>query len=255
MTRTILVTSGKGGVGKTTVASNLTYNLSQLGEDVIAVDANLTTPNLGLHFGLQLPSKTLHDVLRGKAKLHQATYYHPFGFRVIPASMSVKDLVGVDIGKLESVLLNLTGKADFVIVDSAAGLGREAVSALQATDEIILVTNPDLPSAADALKTTRLARDNNKKVLGIVVNRTRNEWYEMTAQEIEDLVEAPILAQVPEDETVHKSIALKLPLNLCDPHSDAAFELDKLAHSLAGREFRIKKRKPGLLARLLGRKH
>src|SRR3989304_6568510 len=98
MTRTILVTSGKGGVGKTMVTSNLAYNLSQLGHSVIAMDANLTTPNLGLHFGLHLAPKNLHDVLKGKAKLHQATYNHPLGFKVIPAGMSVNDLVGADVG-------------------------------------------------------------------------------------------------------------------------------------------------------------
>lgn len=253
MTRTILVTSGKGGVGKTTVTSNLAYNLSQLGQDVVAVDANLTTPNLGLHFGLHLPSKTLHDVLRGKAKLQQATYYHPLGFRVVPASMSVTDLVGVDVGKLENVLVNLTGKADFVLVDSAAGLGRESISALQAADEVILVTNPDLPSVADAMKTAKLAKDNGKKVLGVVVNRVKNSWYQLTDSEIRSALEIPLLAIVPEDEAVHKSIALKMPLNMHDMNSPAAVELNRLAHNLAGKDFKFKPKKPGLLARLLRR--
>ncbi len=254
MTRTILVTSGKGGVGKTTVASNLAYNLAQLGQDVIAVDANLTTPNLGLHFGLHLPSKTLHDVLRGKAKVHQATYYHPFGFRVIPASMSVTDLVGVDISNLQGVLSNLVGKTDFVILDSAAGLGREAVSAIQAADEIILVTNPDLPSVADAMKTAKLAADSNKKILGVVLNRIKNSWYELSEGELQQALNLPILARIPEDEAVHKSIALKLPLSLHDFYSPASIELNRFAHSLIGRDFKFKPKKPGLLARLFGRK-
>ncbi|MDI6798866.1 MAG: P-loop NTPase, partial [Candidatus Aenigmarchaeota archaeon] len=65
MTRIISVIGGKGGTGKTTIASNLSAALSELGQEVIAVDANLTTPNLGLHLGLLLVPNTLHDVLRG----------------------------------------------------------------------------------------------------------------------------------------------------------------------------------------------
>lgn len=253
MTRTILVTSGKGGVGKTTVSSNLAYNLSQLGYDVTAVDANLTTPNLGLHVGLHMPSKTLHDVLRGKAKMHQATYYHPLGFKVVPASMSVTDLVGVDVGKLESALLNLIGKTDFVIVDSAAGLGREAISAMQAADEVLIVTNPDLPSLADAMKTAKLAKDNNKKVLGAVVNRINNKWYELNKSEVEEMLGSSVLSEVPEDENVKKSVALKLPLNLHDSDSPAAFELNKLAHMIAGREFKLKPKRRNFFSKLFRR--
>ena len=89
MTRLILITSGKGGVGKTTLTSNLSAALTDFGEDVIAMDANLTTPNLGLHTGMHLAPNTLHDVLKGKKELKKAIYPHPYGYKIIPASMSL----------------------------------------------------------------------------------------------------------------------------------------------------------------------
>ena len=158
MTRLIILTSGKGGVGKTTLTSNLAAALAGFGEDVIAMDANLTTPNLGLQLGMHLAPNTLHDVLKGNSSLKDAIYPHPYGFKVIPASLGLNDLKGVDVGRLPEISLNLLGKADYIIMDSAAGLGREAISALSASDEVIIVTNPNISAVTDALKMLKVAQ-------------------------------------------------------------------------------------------------
>jgi septum site-determining protein MinD len=202
------------------------------------MDANLTTPNLGLHFGLHLVPNTLHDVLRGKIKLKDATYKHPYGFRVIPASMAVADLTGVDVGKLHDITLKLLGKADFVIMDCAAGLGAEAVSAIDAADEIILVTNPDMPSVVDALKTANIAKMLKKSVTGVVLNRVRGKRSELSRSEVEEMLEAPVIAEVPEDNAVAESIAMKVPVIDYNPGSPAAIEINRLAHTLVGRPFK-----------------
>lgn len=240
-TRFICVTSGKGGVGKTTVVSNLASALTEVGQNVIAVDANLTTPNLGLHLGYHLAGKTLHDVLRGKAKLNQAIYSHPFGFKILPASMSINDLQNVDVGRLPSAVLGLMGKADYVLMDSAAGLGREALSAMQASNEILVVTNPDLPSVADALKVVKLAENTDKKVSGVVVNRVRGKWHELSDTEIEKTLGHKILATIPEDRNVAKAVALKMPVTEFLPTTESSLAIRKLAHNMVGREFRYPK--------------
>ncbi len=253
MTRIILLTSGKGGVGKTTIASNLAYALTELGEDVIAVDANLTTPNLGLCMGIPLAQHTLHDVLRRETKLRNAVYMHPYGFKLIPASMSIKDLGGVDVGRLPSVTLSLLGQADYVIMDCSAGLGREATSAIAAADEIILVTNPDLPSVADALKTANLVKKLKKRIIGVVVNRIKRKEYELSKEEIEGLIEAPVIAEIPEDVEVARSIAAKRPVVDYNPNSPAAVEIRRLAHKLTGRPFKYRRPKNfRILERLIG---
>lgn len=249
MTRIILIVSGKGGVGKTTLAANLAYALAELGEDVIAVDANLTTPNLGLHTGMHLTPHTLHDVLRGDAELGQAVYTHSYGFRIIPASMSMNDLTGTDPSKLSNITMSLLGKADYVIMDSAAGLGRETLSAIAAAEEIIIIVNPTIPSVVDALKAAELARKLGKRIIGIVVNRRGKSKHELPNEKIESMIEAPIIAEVPEDEAVARSIAAKQPVLEYDTHSPAAVEIRRLAHKLTGRSFEYKKL--GLIKRFI----
>ena len=242
MTRVIGVIGGKGGIGKTTLVSNLSCALAALGQNVVAIDTNMTTPNLGLHLGLHLSPKSLHDVLKGKAKMHQAMYPHPSGFRVVPSSMSVSDLHGVDIGRLPSAVLSLYGKTDFVILDCAAGLGREAISSLQSADEILLITNPDLPSVADALKTAKIAEDGDKKIIGVVLNKVRGKSHELSTVQVEKMLGHKVIAEIPDDKSVPKSISMKVPLFAHDPNSEASVEFNRLAHRLVGKEFDRKKK-------------
>ncbi len=237
MTRIIAVIGGKGGIGKTTLTSNLTYALSNMGEDVIAIDANMTTPNLGIHFGMPLSNKSLHDVLKGNMKLKNVIHTHPHGFKFIPSSISTNALRGVDASKLSNVTFNLTGQADYVIMDCAAGLGREAMSAIDAADEILIVTNPDMPSVADALKTADIANKMKKNVIGVVVNKRKGKKHEMTIGSIKELMELPVIASIPDDPLVAESISARNPLVDYAPDSPAAIEIDKLAHKLAGRRY------------------
>lgn len=246
MTRRILILSGKGGVGKTSLASNLAIALAEIGEDTIAVDANLTTPNLGLHLGTYLVSKTIHDVLRGKVDVKDAIYFHPLGIRIIPGSLNVNKIRKVDFNKLPEITLSLIGKADYVIMDCAASFGPEVISALAACDEVIVVTNPDLPSITEAFKGIKIAEEEGKKVLGVVVNRVKGKG--LKKEEIEEILGVPILAEIPEDENVPKSISAKVPVVTYRPNSPAAREIKKLACYIAGRPYREKRR--GLLTRI-----
>ncbi|MBI5872374.1 P-loop NTPase [archaeon] len=242
MTKVIAIIGGKGGVGKTTVTSNLATALTKLGNEVIAIDANLTTPNLGLHLGYHLAPRNLHDVLKGETRIRNAIYAHPIGFKVIPGSLSVDDLKDVDAGRLSDVTLNLIGKTDFILLDAAAGLGREAISAINAADEILVVTNPDLPSVADALKVISLAKKRKKNITGVVVNRVKGKWYELRRKEIEEMLSAPIIAEIPEDKNVDVSIKMKVPVITFSPESDIAVEVNRIAHHVSNKEFSGKRK-------------
>lgn len=243
MTRLILITSGKGGVGKTTLTSNLSAALTDFGESVIAMDANLTTPNLGIHTGMHLAPNTLHDVLKGKKKLKKAIYPHPYGYKIIPASMALEDLKDVDVGRLPEITFSLLGKADYIIMDCAAGLGREVVSALSATDELILITNPNLSAVTDALKILKLAQESKLSVAGVVINRVRNSRDEIPPSEIEELLDIPILAEIPEDRNIPRATSEKKNVFEYSPYSPAAIEIKKLAATLTGREYDPPKRR------------
>lgn len=236
LTRVLCVIGGKGGVGKTTLVSNLGTALVDLGCNVLAVDANLTTPNLGLHLGVPLYPKTMHDVLKGKASITEAIYRHPSGLRIIPAGLSLNDLKGTDPKGLATALLDVLGIVDIMILDASAGLGREALAALESADELLLITTPDLPSVTDALKASRLAQQVGTKPIGVIVNRILGKPHEMTRQEIRGMLDQPIIAEIPEDWSVPASIAARTPLVHYKPNSPASRAIRKLAARVAGVE-------------------
>jgi septum site-determining protein MinD len=238
MTRILACASGKGGTGKTMLTANLGVALAELGKNVVILDSNLTTPNLGLHMGLPLYPVTLHDVLKGKANVNDAIYEHESGLQIIPAGISLKDLKGVDSRDLPNVLLDLLGKTEFIIIDSAAGLGKEALAAMESADELILVTTPELPAVTDALKAAKLAEQIGTKVSGLVINRVAGKGHELRTEDIVSMLDTELLAEIPEDIAVQESIAKKIPVLQHRPRSPASMEIRRLAHRLVGKEFR-----------------
>ena len=232
MTRLIAVASGKGGVGKTTTVVNLAASLAKFGKNVIIVDANLTTPNIGIHLGMKPPMKTLHDVIAGKASITDAIYLHDSGFRVIPAGVHLKHLKFSIPHKLWDIVLGLFGTADAVILDTPAGLEKGAKAVLDAAEEVIMITNPELPAVKDALKTIRIAQKSGSNVLGAVINKVHGKHWELSARAIEHELELPILAKIPYDISVQHAIRAKKPVVLHNPHSPAAKEFTKLAADL-----------------------
>ena len=238
MGRIIVVASGKGGVGKTTVVSNLAAALSGFNKNIIAVDANVTTSNLGLHLGIPLYPVTLQDVLKGKARVKDALYYHPAGFRVVPADVSIKKLMVPRTDKLIDVFYRLTGEADFVLIDSAAGLGREAKAAIEAADEMITVTNPELTALTDALKLGKFAEDYETRNLGIILNRVKNEKHEIKEKDVEEFLNLPIIGRVHEDRNVRKAIANKMPVVMHNPRARSSHQFKQIAANLIGEEYK-----------------
>ena len=234
MGRIIAVASGKGGVGKTTFVCNLSAALARKGKDVVAVDANLTTPNLGIHLGIPLYPVTLQDVLSGDAKLKEALYADRSGIKVLPADMSITRLSKTTSNELVNVLYKLADSFDFVLVDSAAGLGREAVTAIEAADELITVTNPEMPALVDALKLCKIADKLETTNLGVVLNRVRKDKHEMNAQEVREFLGMDIIGTIPEDKEFRKALAAKKPLVAYRPHSKASLGFKDVASSLVG---------------------
>ena len=231
MGKLIVVSSGKGGAGKTTTSVNLAYALTQQGKDVILVDGNLTTPNVGLHLGFTKFPVTMNDVLRGEALLDDAIYIHPLGFKLVPGSLSVRNYSEINSRKLRQLLDDLKNLADYVVVDSAAGLGNESLSVLKNADEILLVTNPELPSVTDAYKIVTLARELGIPVKGVVVNRVRRGNEDLGFRAIESLLETPITSVIDDDKHMRRAVYHKKPLTHLKPNSPSS----KKYHDLADR--------------------
>lgn len=243
MAKLITVTSGKGGVGKTTTAINLAAAINGFGKEVIVLDANLTTPNLGLHLGAPIVPVSLNHVLFGKARIADAIYEHESGTKIVPSSLSIRDLRRINgNGKLKEIGRKLKKISDYVIFDSAAGLGDEAIAALDAADEIVIVTNPEIPAVTDALKTSKLAEQLGKEVKGVIVTRVRNSKCEMPISNVSEMLELPILGVVPEDENVPVSVTMKDALVHTHPRSRASRAYRQIAAKIIGKNDYVEKR-------------
>ena len=227
--RRIGVISGKGGVGKTTVVANLGAVLAKkFGKDVTIVDCNLTTSHLSLSLGMYYCPVTLNHLLRGETGVKDAIYNHPSGMKIIPASIRLGELVGVEATKLKKIVDKIHKKTDIVLLDSSPGLGKEALAAIEASKEIIFVTNPNLPAVTDVIKCKEIIKDLNKKPIGVVMNMVSGKGYELSKKEVEILTEMPVIASVPHDKNVHKSLAQRTPLVLHSPRSSASFFAGRL---------------------------
>jgi MinD-like ATPase involved in chromosome partitioning or flagellar assembly len=174
------------------------------------------------------------------------------GLKIIPASLSLDELKGVDIAELKYRIKDLFGKSDIVLLDSAPGLGKEGMATLRASDELVFVTTPFVPHVIDVIKTHQIANEVGAKSLGIVLNMSGEGRHELSPQDIEKLVELPIISIIPRDKNILRSLASKIPVVDLNPRSPASMELKKLAAVMLGEEYKpIRQKRLGRLMRTL----
>ena len=239
MAKVYAIISGKGGVGKTTTTINLGAALNHLGEDVIIIDGNLTTPNIGIHLGAPIVPTALNHVLNGQAKLEDAIYEHESGTKIMPASLSLKETEKINYKKFSDISKKLKKITNHVLIDSAAGLGVEAREIMQSCDEVIIVTNPEMAAVTDALKTIKLAEEMNKLVRGIIITRYRGARTDMPLSNLKDMLEAPILGIISEDDCVKESQVMKNAVILTHPKSKSARQYEDASRRLLGEDLQI----------------
>lgn len=251
MGRIIAVISGKGGVGKTTTAINLGAALNKLNKEVVVVDVNLNTPNIGVHLGAPIVPVTLNHVLKGKAKIEDAIYEHSSGTKIVPSSLSVKEITKFNTKKIPGVINDLKEMADFVILDSAAGFSEEAMATLEAGDEIVVVTNPEMPSVTDSLKAVKVARENGKDVKGVIVTRHRDQVYEMPLSSIKSMLETQVIGVIPEDKSVKEALNKRDAVVHTHPRSKASKKYNEIALKILGPENIPEKKRKGALSKII----
>jgi len=231
MARTIGILSGKGGVGKTTLVSNLGLAFNKIGKNVLVVDADLSGANLVQHFGIE-PITTLNDVLNGRAFITEA-FYKIEGIGIIPAS--ILDYEG-DATKLTDVLLDVTGDRDLILLDGPSGSGKDAETIVQASDEILIVTEPEMPSITNAIEILKLAEKYNRPITGVVINKYRNERNQLTAKQVQETLDKRLMGRIEDHRNVRDSIALRLPIVVYAPKSKVSKQFMSTAYRILGVE-------------------
>lgn len=239
MTRVIAVASGKGGVGKTTVTANLGIALSLMEEDVLILDMDINMANLELVLGLEGKQVTLQDVLAGKENIYNAIYEGPGGVHIVPAGLSLPNLKYIKRERMEKVFDSLIGNVGIILIDSPAGLERDALAAMSPADEMILVTTPEVTSLADTLKTKLLAERMGINILGVVLNRDRTEREFLSPEEVEAIMDVPILSIIPEDKELVRFYTCGTPVLIEEPDSVISTTFMDLAAYLVNKEYYV----------------
>lgn len=240
MGKTIGVISLKGGVGKTSVALSLGAALAGFGKKVLIVDGNLSAPNLGMHMNVVEPARTLHHVLAGEANPREAVCEMD-SFDILPASIFYKSKISPL--KLKNKLGHLKRYYDFVVLDSSPALNEETLAVMNAADELIVVTTPDVPTLSTTLKASKFARNRGAPIIGLVLNKVHKKNFEISLDDVEDTIGIPVMAVVPYDINILKALSEFVPSVVHKPNSEASSEFKHLAATLSGEKYKPLKMK------------
>ena len=214
MARKIVLTSGKGGVGKTTICANLGIYLAKLGFRVVLVDTDFGLNNLDVVMGFEgQVTFDIADIVLGKCRVRQALIQDEniSSLYILPSTKSYNNIniTGEDI---KGILSTLEANFDYILIDCPAGVENGFQRAVYPADEAIIVVTPHLSSIRDADKIIGILRNYDIELKGLVVNRMRGDLLvsgEMIG--IESIVRAlniPLLGVIPEDDAIGKSCSV-----------------------------------------------
>lgn len=242
MTRIVVITSGKGGVGKTTCTANLGMALAQRDQQVAVVDADFGLRNLDLLLGLENRIVyTALDVLSGDCRMDQALVKDKRqpNLALLPAAQNRSKEAITPEQMVELVTkMSAEGKLDFILVDCPAGIEMGFKNAIAAAEEAIIVTTPEISAVRDADRIIGLLEANDIKNIQLVVNRLKpamvQEETMMSVQDVQDILAIPLLGVIPEDERVIVSTNRGEPLVLEQKLSLAGLAFANVARRLLG---------------------
>jgi len=242
--RSIAVTSGKGGAGKTNLVVNLAVVLGRLGYQVIIFDADVGMANADILLGLY-PKFTIIDVVRGEKRLEDIVMEGPMNVRVVPGGNGLEDLAAYpDLARqrLINALEELESSADFLLVDTGAGASKNILRYIGAAREVIVVVTPEPTSLTDAYSIIKLInRAKLQETVQVVVNQARS--LEEGAQAFTKLNSVAIrflhtpltnLGQIGEDPLVPQAVREQTPFVLTHPNAPASRQVELIAQKLAG---------------------
>jgi len=262
MGRTIVITSGKGGVGKTTTTANIGAALANGGANVLLIDSDIGLRNLDLIMGLE--NRVIFDivdVLEGRCRIKQAIVKDKKNERLqlLPASQT-RDKSAINEKQMRSLLDELRSSYDYILIDCPAGIEQGFKNAIAGADEAIIVCTPEVASIRDADRVIGLLASSDVNHIKLVVNRYNYDLVKrgdmLTVKDIEEILGVKAIGVIPDDEMVVRSSNIGEPIvNMVRSLAGKAYQ--DIAERLAGRDIplNLKSFKPSLgtlFGKLLG---
>jgi len=240
MTATVVtISSGKGGVGKTTTTANLAVALAAGGQKVVCIDGDIGLRNLDVVLGLENRIVyDLVDVVEGRCRLKQAMIRDKRlpDLYLIPAAQT-RDKSAVSPSDMIRLCDDLRIDAEWIIIDSPAGIERGFRNAIAPADVVIVVTNPEVSAVRDADRIIGLIEAEEKGPARLIINRLNPTMVKqgnmMTADDVLELLAIDLIGIIPEDELVVISTNRGQPIAL-DPKSKAGKAFHNIARRLKG---------------------
>ncbi len=204
MSKAIVITSGKGGVGKTTASANIACALAMYGKKVVAVDADIGLRNLDVALGCEKDIiYNLVDVCEKKCRLRQALVKDKrFDELYLLAASQIKDKTSVTPHQTSVIVAELKKSFDYVIIDCPAGIEHGFRNALAGADEALIVTTPDVAAIRDADRVLSLLRQNGLNDICLIINKVRYDMMKngemISVDDIKDILGLELLGIIPE---------------------------------------------------------
>ncbi|RMF80627.1 MAG: septum site-determining protein MinD [Chloroflexi bacterium] len=239
--KVITVTSGKGGVGKTTTVANLGVALARMGKKVVLIDADIGLRNLDIVLGLENRIVyDLVDVVEERCKLRQAMIKHKqFDHLYLIPAAQTRDKTAVSPEDMVRVTAQLREEFDFILIDSPAGIERGFRNAIAPANEVLIVTNPEVSAVRDADRIIGLLEAANRGPGQLILNRVKLEMIKkgemLSANDVTDILAIKLIGIVPEDDGVIPASNSGIPVTLTEG-SRAGMAYRNIARRLNGEQ-------------------
>lgn len=237
--KVITITSGKGGVGKTTATANIATALAVDGKKVVCIDADIGLRNLDVVLGLENRIVyDLVDVVEGRCRLRQAMIRDKRlpNLYLIPAAQT-RDKTAVSPSDMVRLINDLRNESEWILIDSPAGIERGFRNAIAPADVVVVITNPEISAVRDADRIIGLIEAEEKGPARLVINRIKPEMVKredmLSPDDVVELLAVELIGIVPEDENVILSTNRGMPIVL-DGKSKAGEAFRNIAARLEG---------------------